>query len=115
MVYIFFNFFVYLSVAMFVVGLSGLLLHRRNVLILLIAIELLLLAVNLFFVVSSIRLDDIRGQVIALYVLTVAAAESAIGLSLLVVFFGVRGSISINHINRMHGLLTVFWANNSVG
>jgi NADH:ubiquinone oxidoreductase subunit K len=104
MVYVFFNYFIYLSAAVFRVGLSGLLLHRRNVLILLIAIELLLLAVNLFFVVSSIRLDDIRGQVIALYVLTVAAAESAIGLALLVVFFGVRGSIRINHINRMQGL-----------
>jgi NADH-quinone oxidoreductase subunit H len=101
MVYIFFSYFVYLSIALFIIGLSGLLLHRRNVLILLIAIELLLLAVNLFFVVSSIRLDDIRGQVMALYVLTVAAAESAIGLALLVVFFGVRGSVRMNHINRM--------------
>jgi NADH-quinone oxidoreductase subunit K len=107
MVYIFFNYFVYLSVALFFVGLSGLLLHRRNVLILLIAIELLLLAVNLFFVVSSIRLDDIGGQVMALYVLTVAAAESAIGLALLVVFFGVRGSVSLNHINRIHALFVL--------
>lgn len=113
MIFIFFNYFVYLSVAMFTVGLSGLLLHRRNILILLMSIELLLLAVNLLFVVRSIRLDDIGGQVMALYVLTVAAAESAIGLSLLVVFFGVRGSISINHINRMQGL--EFWASNSVG
>jgi NADH-quinone oxidoreductase subunit K len=105
MVYIFFNYFVYLSIALFIIGLSGLLLHRRNVLILLMAIELLLLAVNLFFVVSSVRLDDISGQIIALYVLTVAAAESAIGLSLLVVFFGVRGSIRINHLNRIQGLV----------
>jgi NADH:ubiquinone oxidoreductase subunit K len=104
MIYIFFNYFIYLSVVIFIIGLSGLLLHRRNILILLIAIELLLLAVNLFFVVSSIRLDDMSGQVMALYVLTVAAAESAIGLALLVVFFGVRGSVRINHINRIQGL-----------
>jgi NADH-quinone oxidoreductase subunit K len=104
MVYIFFNFFRYLSIVIFIVGLSGLLLHRRNIIILLMAIELLLLAVNLFFVVRSMRLDDLGGQIMALYVLTVAAAESAIGLSLLVVFFGVRGSISINHLNRMQSL-----------
>lgn len=91
------------STTLFLLGLSGVLLHRHNILILLMAIELMLLSVNMSFIVSSVALDDLMGQVVALYVLVVAAGESAIGLALLVAFFGVRGSIAMGHMNRMQG------------
>jgi len=86
---------------LFLIGLSGILFYRRNVLVLLIRIELILLAVNFRFILRSIRLDDLIGQIIALYILTVAAAESAIGLALLVAFFSIRGSIHLSVINLM--------------
>ncbi len=97
------NLVISLTARLFLVGLCGILLHRRNILILLMSIELMLLAVNLSFILNSVQLDDLRGQVMALYVLTVAAAESAIGLALLVAFFGVRGTIRMAHMNRMQG------------
>jgi hypothetical protein len=68
------------------------------------SIELILLAVNLNFIVYSVYLDDLVGQVFALFILTVAAAESAIGLAILVVYYRVRGSIAMETINLMHGL-----------
>ena len=78
-------------------------LNRRNIILVLMSIELMLLAVNLNFIVYSVYLNDIMGQVFALFVLTVAAAESAIGLAILVVFFRVRGNIGMDTINLMHG------------
>ena len=83
---------------LFLIGLSGILFYRRNVLVLLIRIELILLAVNFIFILTSIRLDDIIGQILALYILTVAAGESAIGLALLVAFFAIRGSIQLSYL-----------------
>lgn len=83
---------------LFLIGLSGILFYRRNVLVLLISIELILLAVNFIFILTSIRLDDIIGQILALYILTVAAGESAIGLALLVAFFAIRGSIQLSYL-----------------
>lgn len=95
----------YLTVAaiMFVIGIFGLFLNRKNVLILLMSIELILLSVNINFVAFSSYLDDLAGQVFTLFVLTVAAAEAAIGLAILVCFFRNRGSIAVEDVNVMKG------------
>jgi NADH-quinone oxidoreductase subunit K len=95
----------YLMVAMilFLIGLSGIFLNRKNILLLLMSIELMLLAINFNFIVFSVFLDDVLGQLFALLVLTVAAAESAIGLAILVVYYRIRGTIAIEFINLMRG------------
>ncbi|MEW5422592.1 NADH-quinone oxidoreductase subunit NuoK [Amorphus sp. 3PC139-8] len=95
----------YLTVAaiLFTLGVFGIFLNRRNVIVILMAIELILLSVNLNFVAFSAFLGDLVGQVFALFVLTVAAAEAAIGLAILVVFFRNRGSIAVQDINSMKG------------
>ena len=95
----------YLSVAaiLFTIGVLGIFLNRRNVILMLMAIELILLAVNINLVAFSTFLNDIVGQVFALLVLTVAAAEAAIGLAILVVYFRNRGSIAVEDINLMKG------------
>jgi NADH-quinone oxidoreductase subunit K len=88
---------------MFLIGLTGIMLNRSNIIRVLMSIELMLLAVNLNFIVYSVYLDDLFGQVFAIFVLTVAAAESAIGLAILVVYFRVRGSIAVETMNLMQG------------
>ncbi|PIW29138.1 MAG: NADH-quinone oxidoreductase subunit NuoK [Rhodospirillales bacterium CG15_BIG_FIL_POST_REV_8_21_14_020_66_15] len=95
----------YLTVAavLFTLGIFGIFLNRKNVIIILMSIELMLLAVNLNLVAFSTYLGDLMGQVFALFVLTVAAAEAAIGLAILVVFFRNRGSIDVEDINMMKG------------
>jgi NADH-quinone oxidoreductase subunit K len=95
----------YLTVAaaLFVIGIFGIFLNRKNVIIILMSIELMLLAVNINFVAFSTNLQDLVGQVFALFVLTVAAAEAAIGLAILVVYFRNRGSIEVEDINMMKG------------
>jgi NADH-quinone oxidoreductase subunit K len=81
----------------------GIFLNRKNVIIILMSIELMLLAVNINFVAFSAYLNDLMGQVFALFVLTVAAAEAAIGLAILVVYFRNRGTIAVEDINLMKG------------
>lgn len=95
----------YLTVPMilFIIGLSGIFLNRKNIIIMLMSIELMLLAINFNFVVFSVFLDDLIGQIFALLVLTVAAAESAIGLAILVVYYRARGTIAVEQINLMKG------------
>src|ERR1700740_3173586 len=95
----------YLAVAaiLFTIGILGIFLNRKNVIVILMSIELILLAVNINFVAFSAFLGDIVGQIYALIVLTVAAAEAAIGLSILVVFYRNRGSIAVEDINLMKG------------
>jgi NADH-quinone oxidoreductase subunit K len=95
----------YLTVAatLFVIGIFGLFLNRKNVIVLLMSIELMLLAVNINLVAFSSFLNDLVGQVFTLFVLTVAAAEAAIGLAILVSFFRNRGSIAVEDINVMKG------------
>jgi len=95
----------YLAVAaiLFTLGIFGIFLNRKNVIIILMSIELILLAVNINLVSFSSFLGDIVGQVYALLVLTVAAAEAAIGLAILVVFYRNRGSIAVEDINLMKG------------
>jgi NADH-quinone oxidoreductase subunit K len=95
----------YLVVAaiLFTIGVLGIFVNRKNVIIILMSIELMLLAVNLNLVAFSAQLGDLTGQVFALIVLTVAAAEAAIGLAILVVFFRNRGSIAVEDVNVMKG------------
>ncbi|HEU4519495.1 MAG TPA: NADH-quinone oxidoreductase subunit NuoK [Microvirga sp.] len=95
----------YLTVAavLFTLGVFGIFLNRKNVIVILMSIELILLAVNINMVAFSTYLNDIVGQVFALLILTVAAAEAAIGLAILVVFFRNRGSIAVEDVNMMRG------------
>lgn len=95
----------YLTVAavLFVVGIFGLFLNRKNIIILLMSIELMLLAVNINLVAFSSFAQDLVGQVFTLFVLTVAAAEAAIGLAILVSFFRNRGTIAVEDVNVMKG------------
>jgi NADH-quinone oxidoreductase subunit K len=95
----------YLIVAAFIftIGVFGIFLNRKNVIIILMSIELILLAVNLNLVAFSAFLGDLVGQVFALFVLTVAAAEAAIGLAILVVYYRNRGTIAVEDVNLMKG------------
>ena len=95
----------YLTVGaiLFTIGVFGIFLNRKNVIIILMSIELILLAVNINLVGSSAHLNDLVGQVFAMFVLTVAAAEAAIGLAILVVYFRNRGTIEVEDINVMKG------------
>ena len=91
------------SALLFVLGVFGIFLNRKNIIVILMSIELMLLSVNLNLVAFSSALGDLAGQVFALFVLTVAAAEAAIGLAILVVFFRNRGSIAVEDVNMMKG------------
>ena len=95
----------YLTVAaiLFTLGIFGIFLNRKNVIIILMSIELILLAVNLNLVAFSAALGDLVGQVFAMFVLTVAAAEAAIGLAIVVIYFRNRGSIQVEDVTLMKG------------
>ena len=95
----------YLAVAaiLFTLGIFGIFLNRKNVIIILMSVELMLLAVNINLVAFSAYAGDLVGQIFALFILTVAAAEAAIGLAILVVFFRNRGSIAVEDVNIMTG------------
>ncbi len=95
----------YLAVGaiLFVLGVSGIMLNRKNVIIILMSIEMILLGVNINLVAFSAFLHDLTGQVLAMFVLTVAAAEAAIGLAILVLYFRNRGTIAVDQINQMKG------------
>jgi NADH-quinone oxidoreductase subunit K len=88
---------------LFGMGVLGLIANRKNLIIMLMSIELILLAVNLNFVAFSAYLHDLVGQVFAMFVLTVAAGEAAIGLAILVIYFRGRGTIAVDDANRMKG------------
>ncbi|MEO7679142.1 MAG: NADH-quinone oxidoreductase subunit NuoK [Sphingomonas sp.] len=95
----------YLVVAaiLFALGVFGVIANRKNLIVMLMAIELILLAVNLNLVAFSAYLHDLVGQVFAMFVLTVAAGEAAIGLAILVIYFRGRGTIAVDDVNRMKG------------
>ncbi len=95
----------YLVVAaiLFTIGVFGIFVNRKNVIVILMCVELILLAVNINFVAFSTHLGNITGQVFSMFILTVAAAEAAIGLAILVVYFRNRGSIAVEDINQMKG------------
>lgn len=91
------------SAILLVLGIFGIFLNRKNVIVILMSIELILLAVNLNFVAFSAWLNDLNGQVFTMFVLTVAAAEAAIGLAILVIYFRNRGSIEVEEISTLKG------------
>jgi NADH-quinone oxidoreductase subunit K len=91
------------AAALFTIGVLGIFVNRKNVIVILMSIELILLSVNVNLVAFSVHLGDLTGQVFALIVLTVAAAEAAIGLAILVIFFRNRGSIAVEDVNLMKG------------
>ena len=86
------------NIFLFIVGLVGIVFNRRNILIILMCIELLLLSLNLNFIIFSVYFDDLYGQLFSLFILTVAAAESAVGLAIIIIYYRIRGSISIIQI-----------------
>jgi len=95
--------FVLLAALLFVTGICGIFLNRKNIITILMSIELMLLSVNINFVAFSVQLGDLAGQVFTMLVLTVAAAEAAIGLAILVVYFRARGTIDVDDISALKG------------
>ena len=95
----------YLAVAamLFTIGVFGIFVNRKNVIIILMSIELILLAVNINFVAFSVFLNDMVGQIFAMFVLTVAAGEAAIGLAILVIYFRNRGTIAVDDVRQRRG------------
>jgi NADH-quinone oxidoreductase subunit K len=91
------------SAILFVIGVLGIFLNRKNVIVILMAIELILLSVNINLVAFSAYLHDLVGQVFAMFVLTVAAGEAAIGLAILVIYFRNRGTIAVDDVDRLRG------------
>ena len=91
------------SAILLVLGIFGIFLNRKNVIIILMSVEIILLAVNINLVAFSAALDDLVGQIFAMFVLTVAAAEAAIGLAIVVIYFRNRGSIQVEDVNLMKG------------
>ena len=97
------NYILNIVIALFLIGVLGLVLNRKNILITLMSIELMLLAINLNFVVFSIYLDDITGYVFVLFILTIAAAESAIGLAILTIYYRLKQTIRMDKIKNVKG------------
>lgn len=91
------------SLLLFVIGLWGMILNRKNVITILMALEILLLGANLNFIIFSVYLDDIRGQIFSLFILVIAAAESAVGLAILVIFYKKHQTIEFDFIYGLHG------------
>jgi len=89
--------------SIFFISLLGIILNRRNILLMLFSLELCLLAVNFSLILNSVLLDDLIGQIIAVFVLTVAAAETSIGLSILILYYRVKGSVAIEFLNILKG------------
>lgn len=100
--YIISNYFI-VGFLLFLIGFIGIFITKKNIIIILMSIEIMLLSINFIFIIFSIYLDDIIGQIFAFFILTVAASEAAIGLALLIIFYRIRGIISINYINFLKG------------
>jgi NADH-quinone oxidoreductase subunit K len=92
-----------LAAILFTIGIAGIILNRKNIIVILMSVELILLSVNINLVAFSTHSDDLTGQVFALFILTVAAAEAAIGLAILVSYYRNRGSIAVEDINALKG------------
>jgi len=95
--------YITVSAILFCLGVFGIFINRKNIIVILMSVELMLLAVNINLVAFSVELNDLVGQIFAVFVLTVAAAEAAIGLAILMVYFRNRGSIAVEDINMMKG------------
>ena len=100
--------YLFLTSSLFLVGLGGIILNRTNLLIILISIEILLLSIDLNFVVFSVYLDDIVGQIFAIFILTLASSESAIGLAIVVVYYRLRDSIRLEKGGLLRGLIIFY-------
>ncbi|MFV9930049.1 MAG: NADH-quinone oxidoreductase subunit NuoK [Rickettsia endosymbiont of Haemaphysalis japonica] len=101
--YISLNHYLILSSLVFTIGMFGLFMHRKNIINILMFIELMLLAVNINFVAFSVYMQELSGQIFSIIILTVAAAETSIGLAILLIYFRNKGSIEITDINQMWG------------
>ena len=97
------NHYLVLSGALFTIGVLGVFINRKNLIVILMSLELMLLSVNINLVAFSVFMGDIRGQVFAMLVLTVAAAEAAVGLAILVTYFRNRGNIAVENVNTLKG------------
>ena len=95
--------YLWVAAILFAIGIFGIFLNRKNIIIILMSVELMLLAVNINFVAFSVFLNDMVGQVFAMFVLTVAAGEAAIGLAILVIYFRNRGTIAVDDVRQMRG------------
>jgi NADH-quinone oxidoreductase subunit K len=93
----------FIALAIFLIGLFGIFINRKNLLTVIICLELILLSINLMLLFSAFYLDDILGEIFVVIILTVAAAESSIGLAILIIYYRVRGNISIESINFLKG------------
>lgn len=96
-------YYLVIATVLFVIGLFGIVVNRRSIIHILISIELILLAVNLNFIYFSVFLDDLKGLLFAIFILTIAAAESSIGLAILVAYFRVKGTVAVTTINLLQG------------
>jgi NADH-quinone oxidoreductase subunit K len=96
-------FLIFFSFLMFFLGVLGIFITRKNIIIILVSIELMLLAVNFNFVIFSILLEDVLGQLFVVYTLTLAGAEAAIGLAILIIFYRIRGIITVNFVTSLKG------------
>ena len=94
---------IFVPILIFLIGLIGIFINKRNVLLIIICVELNLLAINFSFLISSFYLDDILGQIYTIFVLVIAEAETSIGLAILVVYYRIRGTISIEFLNKLRG------------
>lgn len=95
--------YIFVSAILFVLGVLGIFLNRKNIIVILMAVELILLSVNINLVAFSAFLGDLVGQVFAMFVLTVAAGEAAVGLAILVIYFRGRGTIAVDDVDRLKG------------
>lgn len=95
--------YLYVAFSIFIIGILGIFITRKNIIIILASIELMLLSINFSFIIFSVYLDDILGQLFSLLILTIAAAESAIGLAILVIYYKIRGVISVDYISTIKG------------
>lgn len=93
----------WISIIWFIIGILGIVINRKNLILMLMSIELMLLAINILFFSSSIYFDNLTGQIFALYILVIAAAESAIGLSILITYYRVTGTVTIHYNNLLKG------------
>jgi NADH-quinone oxidoreductase subunit K len=98
-----FSFFILAPLSLFFIAIVGVALNRKNILTIIMSIELILLSINFNFLISSVYLDDRLGQLIPVFVLTIAAAESSIGLAILISYYRTRGTISLEFINQLKG------------
>ena len=103
MIYISLNHFLFLGAILFTIGVLGIFLNKKNLIIILMSIELILLSVNINFVSFSSYLNDLSGQIFAMLTLTVAAAEAAIGLAIIVVYFRNSGTVHVEEIDKLKG------------